>query len=313
MKLSSLLNPKLVKCGLAAQTKDEALAEMARVLAATHTAISETELLAALAEREKLGPFSMGRGIAFPHARTEKVRDFTIVLATAPHGVDFRAPDGHKVRIVLLFAIPKKHSNLYLQSLAAFLNFFAVEAHVQRVLEATAPEELIAAIEQLSAKPRDAASGALAAAASIPSVSPSTTVAKALEIFNQARLEALPVVDAEGNLVGEVTAAAVLHLGIQEHLLALSSTATLSTGGSVEKTLRQHADSPLETVPGLIAPNRFLTVQEDEPLLDVALRLTRAPAGFAYVLRQNKLVGRVTASEVLRRLGVTRMGPENGR
>src|SRR5258705_400583 len=118
MRLSSLLNPKLVKCGLSATTKEEALAEVARILSSAEPSLSETELLAALAEREKLGPFSMGKGIAFPHARTEKVKDFSIVLGTSPEGLDFRAPDGHKVHVVILFAIPKKHSNLYLHTRA---------------------------------------------------------------------------------------------------------------------------------------------------------------------------------------------------
>ena len=147
MNLSSLLQPRLVRCGLPASTKDEALAQMVRLMVEAEPSLSEAELMQALVEREKLGPFSMGKGIAFPHARTEKVKDFTLALATIPEGVDFRAPDGHKVRILVLFAIPRKHSDLYLQTLAAFLSFFAAEGNVERILAAKTPEELIAAVD----------------------------------------------------------------------------------------------------------------------------------------------------------------------
>ena len=51
MKLSSLLNPKLIKCALAAKTKDEALVEMLEVMAAGTPGVTVDELKAALAER----------------------------------------------------------------------------------------------------------------------------------------------------------------------------------------------------------------------------------------------------------------------
>ncbi|HEY3225678.1 MAG TPA: PTS sugar transporter subunit IIA [Planctomycetota bacterium] len=307
MRLSSLLNPKLVRCGLSAQTKEEALAEVARILAAAEPSLTEAELLAALAEREKLGPFSMGKGIAFPHARTEKVKDFSIVLGTSPAGLDFRAPDGHKVHIVILFAIPKKHSNLYLHTLAAFLNFFTAEGNLKRVLEAKSGEELIAAIDALSVRGRETV---VPQGPGFPTaLTPQTTVAKALETLSAARGESLPVLDAEGNLVGELTSAAILQLALRDHLLALSAPGVLSPGPSLEKALRQHADSPVHTVPGLVATNGFRTVQEDDAPLQMAAALAQAGRTSAYILRGTKLVGTITAAEILRRLGATRPAP----
>ena len=307
MRLSSLLNPKLVKCGLSATTKEEALAEVARILSAVEPSLTEPELLAALAEREKLGPFSMGKGIAFPHARTEKVKDFSIVLGTSPGGLDFRAPDGHKVHIVILFAIPKKHSNLYLHTLAAFLNFFTVEGNMKRILEARSGEELIAVIDALSVRGRETV---VPQGPGYPTaLTPQTTVTKALETLSAARGESLPVLDGEGNLVGELTSAAILQLALRDHLLALSAPGVLSPGPSLEKALRQHADSPVHTVPGLVATNGFRTVQEDDTPLQMAAALAQAGRTSAYVLRGTKLVGTITAAEVLRRLGAPRPAP----
>ncbi len=311
MKLSSLLNPALVRCGLEAAGKDQALAEMARLLVAAEPSLTEAELLQALADREKLGPFSMGKGIAFPHARTEKVRDFTIVLATCPKGVDFKAPDGHRVKILILFAIPKRHSNLYLHTLAAFLNFFSSESNLAKVLEAKTPAELVAAIDQLSPKPREG--GPAVVAASVPTVTAQTPVSKALELLASSRLEALPVIDADGALVGEFPATAVLQLGIREHMMSLAAPGVLGSGFSVERSLRQHADSPLGSVAGLVATTGLRTVQEDEPLLEVAVQLAHGGSGRAWVLRGTRLAGVVTAGEVLRRLGAPRPPQEAAR
>lgn len=312
MKLSSLLDPRLVRCGLEAESKDQALAQMARLLCAVEPSLTEAELLQALADREKLGPFSMGKGIAFPHARTEKVKDFTIVFATSPKGVDFKAPDGHRVRVLILFAIPKKHSNLYLHTLAAFLNFFSSEANLEKILQARTPQELVASVEALGPRPRDGGAPAAPLSAGVPSVTPQTPVSKALETLSGSKLEAIPVVDAEGNLIGELTAAAVLQLGVREHLMSLAAPGVLGPAFSVEKSIRQHADSPLGSVAGLVTATGYRTVQEDDPVLEVAVRLSQGGAPRAYVLKGGRLAGVVTAAEVLRRLAGAR-APENGK
>jgi mannitol/fructose-specific phosphotransferase system IIA component (Ntr-type) len=295
MKLSSLLGPKLIKCGIAAATKEGALQEVLDLMAAGTPGITSAELQAALAEREKLGPFSMARGCAFPHARTEKVSDFRVAVATAPQGIDFKAPDRLPVRLIVLFAIPRKHSNLYLTTLAQFLNVFGAEGSLSKVLQAKSGEEFIAALDGLSA-PRPPAAGGPP-----PSVTPQTTLAKALEALAALRADALPVVDAEGQLVGEFGAAAVLQLAIREHFLRLAGTAAVRPAEPLEGALRPHADASIESL-GLVAPNGFRTVQEEDPAVDVAVRLAAGSARGAYVLRGKKLVGQVGAGEILRRV-----------
>src|SRR5262245_50268352 len=201
MKLSSLLNPKLIRCGLAAKTKDEALEEMLEVMAAGTPGVTVAELRAALAEREKLGPFSMAKGSAFPHARTEKVSDFRIAVGTAPQGLDFKAPDGNLIRLVVLFVIPKKHSNLYLTTLAQFLNLFASEDNLHRATTARTGEELIAAVDACAVRP----SGPTLTS-TLATLTPQTCLSKAVELFSATKAETLPVIDADGNLVGELAA-----------------------------------------------------------------------------------------------------------
>src|SRR5436190_8627274 len=217
MRLSSLLNPKLVKCGLASKTKEDALEEILQLMAAGTPAVTHADLKAALAEREKLGPFSMAKGSAFPHARTEKVADFRIALGTIPQGLDFKAPDGNPIRLVVLFVIPKKHSNLYLTTLAQFLNLFGSEENLLKAAQAKTGEDLISAVDTCAVRPSAPIASGLA------TVTPQTPLAKAVEIFSVTRAEALPVVDADGNLVGELSAGALLQLGVREHFLHLTS------------------------------------------------------------------------------------------
>lgn len=300
MKLSSLVHPKLVKCGIAAQTKDQALQELVQVLVAQDPTLVAEEILHSLADRERLGPFSMGKGAAFPHARTEKVKDFTVVVGTSPQGIDFKAPDGNKIRVIVLFVIPKKHSNLYLHALAQFLSIFANEATASRIVNAQTGDELVAALDAAAGKKESSVRDTIGGP--VPSVTPQTTLFRAVELMLQNRVDVLPVVDGEGNLVGETTASSILQLGVKEHLQNLSNAMVLKNTEPFEGMLRAHGEASLESLPGLVAANSFKTVQEDDPLLEVAVRLTRAGARSAYVLKGRRLTGVLTLTDLLRRV-----------
>ena len=101
--------------------------------------------------------------------------------------------------------------------------------------------------------------------------------------------------------MGELTAASLLQLGIREHFLHLTTAATLQAAGSVETVLRSHADAPLDSL-GVLSSNGYRTVQEDEPLIEMAVKLCHAGARSAYVLRGRRLVGSVTTGEILKKI-----------
>jgi len=300
MKLSSLLHPKLIKPGLLARTKEETLREMVEVLVTFDPALAADEIMQALAERERLGPFSMGKGAAFPHARTEKVKEFTIVIGTVPDGIDFRAPDGNPIRVIVLFVIPKKHSNLYLQTLAQFLSVFATEGQIGKILAARSGEELVAVLEAFGGKKESAVRDSMGS--SPPPVQPSTSLARTVDLMVQSRTEALPVLDEEGNLMGEATAAAILRLGLREYVSTLGHSATLKVTEPFDGLLRIHGETALENLPGVVLADSFETVQEEAPLLETAFRLTRSGSAEAYVLKGRRLVGQVSMTDLLQRI-----------
>jgi predicted transcriptional regulator len=51
-----------------------------------------------------------------------------------------------------------------------------------------------------------------------------------------------------------------------------------------------------------VLSNGYRTVQEDEPLLEMAVKLCHAGARGAYVLRGRRLVGSVTTGEILKKI-----------
>lgn len=299
MKLSVVLNPKFVKCGLSARDKNSALAELVKLLASQEVGISEENILSALWERERLGPFSMGKGVAFPHARTDAAKNFYIVLGTSPAGLDFGSPDGAKSKVVVLFVIPKKHSTLYLQTLAAFLNLFSNQENLEEVASSKTPVEIISFIEEQDAEIKD---NAMVKDIMIQAISLklSNNITDVLELMNQFALDSIPVVDDENNYVGEISANTIIQKGVREHLLTLTNFTLLNSEKPFDTFLRSYGDTTLEGIINKNSPYKLF--QEDEPILEAAIRMSKNNIRTGFVLKDKKLAGFINITDVVRRI-----------
>lgn len=277
MKLSTLVNPSYVKCPLSSKTKEEALAELARHVALT-AGLSETEILEPLQARERQGPFSMSKGVAYPHARTDKLADFVIAIGTCPEGLDFGAPDGYAIRMVVMFLVPKKHSNLYLHTLALFLNTFSNEQRAIEVSRIASPRELVTHLEKYETDGQRQRHPLEDVLKPIPVLRLTDTLARATETILSNKLDRIPVVAEGDQLLGEVTLNALLKFAGPE---------------SKQRTL--------ESVKGDVV-REALAVQESATLHDVAAKLSQENVSVVYVLRNRKLLGAVNPEELLRKL-----------
>jgi PTS system nitrogen regulatory IIA component len=102
----SVLDPSLYIPELKARKKDAALAELS-ALAHQAGAVRGTELLRELlVARERLGNTAVGKGVALPNARSLTVNRAQLVIARCRRGIEWDAPDGLPVTLVLLTLTP---------------------------------------------------------------------------------------------------------------------------------------------------------------------------------------------------------------
>lgn len=277
--LPATLKPELIHCNLKAGSKEESLRELVQVLAAHEPSIVIEEILQALDDRERKGPFSIAKGVAFPHARTEGVQEFTIVIGTKPGGLDFRAPDGQSVHIVILFVIPKKHSNLYLRTLAWFLNFFRNEEKTKQVASFQAPEEVISVFGGETTQTKNPVFRECSY-----TVTQETPLRSILALFAENRVEAIPVVNQEQTLLGEIT---VQSLFQKDPLRGMTS---------MEELLKSHGDTSLED---FITTDHYLEIESSQNPYQIAANLTSQNRQRAYWIKDNHLAGVATLPDLL--------------
>ncbi len=118
MKISELLNQKLIIADLQASTKNQALEEMVACLAAFRPGINPKELYTVLIEREKLGSTGIGNGIAIPHGKLDGLDSICLVFARSPAGIEFDSLDGKPVHLIFLLVAPFNSAGVHLKALA---------------------------------------------------------------------------------------------------------------------------------------------------------------------------------------------------
>ncbi|MCG6121520.1 MAG: PTS sugar transporter subunit IIA [Microvirga sp.] len=106
-----------VHLDVAASSRDEAIAFLAGAAAAQGGAASVYRK--ALDAREALGSTGLGSGVALPHAIVAGLDAPIVQFARLAAPIDFAAPDGQPVDILLMLLVPEQAGGEKLKSLSA--------------------------------------------------------------------------------------------------------------------------------------------------------------------------------------------------
>ena len=132
---------------LQSNVKEDAIGELAGVIAESSDVNDGEALLEAILDRETIMSTGIGLGIAIPHAKIPSVTDFVVALGKSSSGIEFNSLDGKPVHFVVMIAGPDQQQERYLQLLAR-ITLKLKDAAVRRALdEATSPDEILQALK----------------------------------------------------------------------------------------------------------------------------------------------------------------------
>ena len=80
MRLAAMLDAALVSPDMRAESKAGAISELMDLVVRKHPEIDRGGVLSSIADREEIENTSFGRCFAFPHARTDLVKDMMVAL-----------------------------------------------------------------------------------------------------------------------------------------------------------------------------------------------------------------------------------------
>lgn len=130
--LSDLLSPNAVLPALKANSKKQALQEIADK-AAELTGVAARTIFETLLQRERLGSTGVGGGIAIPHGKLREMRGVFGLFARLERPIDFESLDGEPVDLLFLLLAPEGAGADHLKALARVARMLRDSAVAQRL------------------------------------------------------------------------------------------------------------------------------------------------------------------------------------
>lgn len=134
MKLANLLMERRINLNLKARTKDEAVCELLNMIVDEGVEFGFSEVLRSIREREEIEDTSYGHGFAFPHARTDEVKEMYILIGVSQQGLEGKTHDNVRLHVVCLLLTPSTIAKLYLQTLSGLATFARTPGNLEKLL-----------------------------------------------------------------------------------------------------------------------------------------------------------------------------------
>jgi mannitol/fructose-specific phosphotransferase system IIA component (Ntr-type) len=147
--LSGLLDEKQIALNLRARTQDDALREIVDLLQASGRVVKGEKFLAAIVEREHAGSTVADYGIAFPHARTDLVREIVLGIGRSKSGIRFDNSE-ELVHLIFVIGVPKQMIQDYLVCIGAIARLTKDDSIRNSLLDAETALEFVERLRSAS-------------------------------------------------------------------------------------------------------------------------------------------------------------------
>ncbi|PKL09237.1 MAG: hypothetical protein CVV51_04835 [Spirochaetae bacterium HGW-Spirochaetae-7] len=129
--LSALEKGRLVQ--LPDAGKEKALELLSRLIEAIPDIGNRNDIMKSVVRREAESNTAIGHGVACPHCRSQAEGELQCAVGWSPAGIDYGAPDGGKVHLVIMYCIPDSQRNAYLKEISGLAKAITTSAGIESI------------------------------------------------------------------------------------------------------------------------------------------------------------------------------------
>ena len=145
--LNELFESKQVVLDLHATTAAEAIWEIVELLRTNRRIQKAAQFYDAVMEREKKNSTAMEGGVAFPHARTNLVKQIVLGMGCSHAGVSF-GESTELIHLLFVIGVPQQMVNDYLVCVGGLARRLKDKGTREALMQATTPAEFIAVLRR---------------------------------------------------------------------------------------------------------------------------------------------------------------------
>lgn len=251
----------------------------------------------AIIERENASDTVVSSGVSIPHARLDDLQRPYVGVATSKKGISFTESQP-PVHLVLLVLIPRDQPGLYLQILRALASILRDRDAARSVSQLATAEEVMRFFERGGMILPDYVCAADIMDDEFIALRHNDNLKTCIDCFITRRINEVPVLDCDGEMVGIVRAGTLLKVCLPEYLLWMSDLSPIVNFEPFTAILHNEQSTWLSE----ILTEDFASVQMKAPAVSVAGEMTRHNASRCYVLNGKKLVGVINLTRFLNKV-----------
>lgn len=298
IRFADFLRPENIVCNLAALARDDALAELIRVLHTNAGGFDPDAVLREVLSRENIAPTVVFPGIAMPHVRLDGLARLLLAVGTSVHGIDFRRHEHGPVHAIFLVLTPRTDPDAYLQFVAGLSRKLLAIQEVRLLAGCTSPDELCAMLTA-----GDDHFPPFLSAKHVMDPHPVTLregdhLGAAIDTFCKRRVLDIPVVDEQGDVKGVVSLEDFLRLSLPEHLLWMEDLTPIIQFEPFADLLRKDKEMKLAD----FMREKYAHVSPEVPAVQLAKTFIIDDVRQILVMEKRKLVGVVSLQGFIAKL-----------
>ena len=141
MDITNLIELDTICLDLKAQTKQEALEELTKMLEDAGKLNNSSQFLVDIWKREEIGNTGFDDGIAIPHAKSDAVVKPAVAVGISHKGIDYDAEDGELSDVFFMLASPDGDDNQHIEVLAQISTKIIEDGFVEKLKAAQSRED----------------------------------------------------------------------------------------------------------------------------------------------------------------------------
>jgi len=298
VRLAVFIVPVLVRVPATAPTKSDAVKQLLDVIVGKYPYLNRSAIAAAIEERESVENTSMGRGFAFPHARSEAVDRMYIAVGVSRSDITDRTPDGDPLRVVVLLLTPRNIARLYLQTLSAFVTVCRTPELRKKVFEAQSTDELCRILWESGIMVQNELLARDIMRRPVISVRRESTLKEVANLMYKHRISGMPVVDEQNRVVGEISERELLAAALPDYENRTGSNPAPVGPDPFEALMKREN----EITAGDLMTQPEVMVDEDKGVIDLAAIMLQQNIRRVMVASGGELVGLIMRSDIVSRV-----------
>ena len=148
--LLDLFTPDCIALHSPAKNRSEAFS-LAGSLFSQRLNLSADLIISFLNAREDLGSTALGAGVAIPHGRVKGLKDPVAALVRLNTPIDFAAPDGLPVSVLIFLLVPEKATQQQLEILSSIAQLLSDSDLRSKISAENDPEKVCQLLQEWSA------------------------------------------------------------------------------------------------------------------------------------------------------------------